>query len=86
MDHARPHIQQSVNHMMVETYWTIGKIIVEHEQHGQHRAEYGKQQLKQLSGILTTEYGKGFDVTHLRNMRRFYIAYKIRETVSPKLG
>ena len=86
MDHAWPHIQQSVNHMMVETYWTIGKIIVEHEQHGQHRAEYGKQQLKQLSGILTTEYGKGFDVTNLRNMRRFYIAYKIRETVSPKLG
>jgi hypothetical protein len=84
--HARQHIQQSVNHVMVETYWTIGKLIVEHEQNGQYRAEYGKQQLEQLSTILTTDYGKGFDPRNLRNMRLFYRAFPIWNAVCPKLN
>ena len=86
LDKARQHIQQSVNHVMVETYWTIGKLIVEHEQHGQYRAEYGKQQLEQLSTILTTDYGKGLDVTNLRNMRQFYRNYPKRDAVRPELN
>ncbi len=71
---------------MVETYWQIGRLIVEDEQNGQLRAEYGKQQLEQLSSLLTADYGKGFDVTNLRNMRRFYSTYPIRETLSPELS
>ncbi len=61
-------------------------MIVEHEQQGQQRAAYGKQQLQQLSKQLTTAFGKGFDASNLRNMRRFYMAFPIQETVSLKLS
>lgn len=67
---------------MVESCWQIGRMIVEHEQHGNSRAEYGQQQLSQQ---LTERLDKGFDVTNLRNMRRFYFAFPIRETVSLEL-
>lgn len=83
---ARQQIKRSVNSTMVQTYWQIGRLIVEDEQKGESRAEYGKQQLQQLSARLTEEFGKGFDVTNLRNMRRFYQAFSIRETVSPELS
>lgn len=83
---ARQQIKRSVNSTMVQTYWQIGRLIVENEQKGESRAEYGKQQLQQLSARLTEEFGKGFDVTNLRNMRRFYQAFSIRETVSPELS
>ncbi|MGO2008567.1 MAG: DUF1016 N-terminal domain-containing protein [Vreelandella alkaliphila] len=56
---------------MVQSYWEIGRLIVEHEQQGSSRAEYGKQQLQQLSQQLTERLGKGFDVRNLRNMRQF---------------
>jgi predicted nuclease of restriction endonuclease-like (RecB) superfamily len=69
---ARQQVQRSVNTAMVETYWQIGRLIVEHEQHGESRAAYGKQQLQQLSAKLTSEFGKGFDTRNLRNMRAFY--------------
>ena len=71
---------------MVQSYWQIGKIIVEQEQQGQERAEYGAQQLKQLSHALTKRLGKGFDVTNLRNMRRFYLVFPIRDAVRPELS
>jgi len=58
-----------VNTAMVQSYWEIGRLIVEHEQQGNSRADYGKQQLQQLSQQLTERLGKGFDVTNLRNMR-----------------
>jgi predicted nuclease of restriction endonuclease-like (RecB) superfamily len=61
-------------------------MIVEHEQQGASRAEYGKQQLQQLSAQLTERLGKGFDATNLRNMRRFYLAFPIQETVSLELS
>lgn len=83
---ARQHVKQVVNHQMVSTYWEIGRLIVEHEQQGQVRAEYGKQQLQQLSKRLTDEFGKGFDTTNLRNMRRMYLAFPIRETLSLELS
>lgn len=83
---ARQHVKQVVNHQMVSTYWEIGRLIVEHEQQGQVRAEYGKQQLQQLSKRLTEEFGKGFDTTNLRNMRRMYLAFPIRETLSLELS
>ena len=74
---ARGQIRYAVNQAMVQSDWQIGKIIVEQEQQGQERAEYGAQQLKQLSHALTERLGKGFDVTNLRNMRRFYLVFLI---------
>lgn len=71
---------------MVQSYGQTGKIIVEQEQQGQERAEYGAQQLKQLSHALTKRLGKGFDVTNLRNMRRFYLVFPIRDAVRLELG
>ena len=60
---------------MVQTYWQIGKRIVEEEQHGETRAEYGKQLLKQLSAALTAEFGKGFSVQNLYGFRQFYMTF-----------
>jgi len=83
---AHQQVRQAVNTAMVQSYWQIGHLIVEHEQQGQQRAAYGKQQLQQLSKQLTAEFGKGFDASNLRNMRRFYMAFPIQETVSLKLS
>jgi predicted nuclease of restriction endonuclease-like (RecB) superfamily len=83
---SRSYLQQSVNSIMVQTYWQIGKMIVEDEQNGKDRAEYGKRQLEHISKALTVEFGKGFDTTNLRNMRRFYITFPIQETLSLKLS
>ena len=57
---SRQHLQQSINSAMVQTYWQIGKMIVEDEQRGESRAEYGKKQLEQISNALTIEFGKDF--------------------------
>lgn len=75
-----------VNTELLSTYWNIGKIIVEHEQSSKERADYGKQTLKQLSKDLTKEFGKGFSVSNLQFMRRFYQCYQIQQTVSVKLS
>jgi len=83
---ARASLKQQVNCHMVQAYWQIGRLIVEHEQQGESRAAYGKQQLQALSGTLQKELGKGFDTTNLRNMRRFYQVFPIWETVSLKLS
>jgi len=83
---ARSQVRQAVNEAMVQSYWQIGHLIVEHEQQGQQRASYGKQQLQLLSRQLTAAFGKGFDSSNLRNMRRFYLAFPIQETVSLKLS
>ncbi|MBQ1784856.1 MAG: DUF1016 family protein [Gammaproteobacteria bacterium] len=83
---ARSHVRQSVNSAMVASYWEIGRLIVEHEQQGSARAAYGQRQLAVLSTRLTALFGKGFDATNLRNMRRFHLAFPIRETVSLELS
>ena len=83
---VRGQIAQSVNSAMLQTYWQVGCLIVEDEQDGQARAQYGAQVLQWLSAQLTQEFGKGFDVSNLRNMRRLYLTYPIRETLSLKLG
>jgi len=83
---ARQQVVRAVNSSMVQTYWHIGRLIVEDEQQGETRAAYGKQQLQRLSRELTEAFGKGFDVTNLRNMRRFYEAFPKRETVSLELS
>lgn len=86
IEQARNQVRQSVNSAMVQSYWQIGRLIVEEEQQGENRAAYGKQQLQQLSKQLTERLGKGFDVTNLRHMRAFYQAFPIRETVSLELS
>jgi hypothetical protein len=83
---ARGQVKRVVNQAMVQAYWEIGRLIVEHEQKGQARAEYGKQQLKQLSQALTGSLGKGFDISNLRRMRAFFQAYPIRDAVRPELS
>lgn len=83
---SRLQLQQSVNSVMVQTYWNIGKIIVEDEQDGQERAAYGKKQLEQISNTLTQEFGKGFDARNLRSMRQFYLNFSNWNAVSTKLS
>jgi predicted nuclease of restriction endonuclease-like (RecB) superfamily len=72
---AKTAVVQSVNKTIVVTYFEIGRIIVEEEQNGNQRAEYGKQILKELSYKLTKEFGKGFSVENLDRMRFFYKTY-----------
>ncbi|MCL2590990.1 MAG: PDDEXK nuclease domain-containing protein [Betaproteobacteria bacterium] len=86
VEQARGHVRQSVNQAMVASYWKIGRLIVEHEQQGQTRAAYGQRQLAELSARLTELFGKGFDASNLRNMRRFYLAFPIREAVPLELS
>jgi len=86
IEQARAQVKQTVNSAMVQAYWHIGRLIVENEQQGKVRAEYGKAQLQQLSQQLAAQFGKGFDVTNLRNMRRFYLAFPIRDAVRLELS
>jgi len=79
---ARTKVYSTINVIMTRTYWQIGQRIVEEEQQGQKRAEYGKAILKSLSSELTKEFGKGFSEDNLKNMRRFYLAYQKSETAS----
>ncbi|MGO2397145.1 MAG: PDDEXK nuclease domain-containing protein [Halomonas sp.] len=86
IEQARGQVRQAVNTAMVQSYWEIGRLIIEHEQQGNSRAEYGKQQLQQLSKQLTERLGKGFDVRNLRNMRQFYQNYPKRNAVRTELS
>ncbi len=75
---ARSNVLKSVNHEQTLAYWNIGRNIVEHEQEGENRANYGKALLDNLSKRLTEEFGKGFGVTNLKYMRQFYLTYPKR--------
>lgn len=86
LETTRKNVAQQVNTQMLTTYWNIGRIIVEYEQQNQLRAEYGKQTLRELSKELTREFGKGFSVSNIQFMRRFYQSYSIQQTVSVKLS
>lgn len=83
---ARQKVAAEVNTTLLSTYWQIGKLIVENEQQHNNRAEYGKQTLKTLSKALTQEFGKGFSVSNLQSMRRFYLIHEKQQTVSVKLS
>ena len=76
---ARESVVRTVNNTMVYTYLEIGRMIIEEEQNGNERAEYGKQILKELSNRLSTEFGKGFSVTNLQQMKNFYNIYGKRQ-------
>lgn len=85
LDTARSNVAREVNNELIVAYWKIGEIIVRYEQNDSIRAAYGEQTLKQLSKTLTAEFGKGFSVSNIQFMRRFYQEYKIQQTVSVKL-
>lgn len=86
IEQARGLVRSAVNQAMVASYWQVGRLIVEHEQHGESRAAYGKRQLETLSQHLTERLGKGFDVRNLRNMRAFYQAYPNRNALRTELS
>lgn len=75
LNESRQQAYQAVNSSMLIAYWTIGKIIVENEQDGQFRAEYGKYTLSDLSLKLSNEFGKGFTVRSLQQMKKFYTLF-----------
>jgi predicted nuclease of restriction endonuclease-like (RecB) superfamily len=72
IENARSKVHRAVNSSMVDAYWHIGKLLVEEEQQGKQRAEYGKQLIQDISRRLTAEFGKGFSAQNLWNMRQFY--------------
>uniref|UniRef100_UPI00286F73AD PDDEXK nuclease domain-containing protein n=1 Tax=Anaerosporobacter sp. TaxID=1872529 RepID=UPI00286F73AD len=86
LNSARRNVAREVNNELITSYWKIGEIIVRYEQNDSIRAEYGEQTLKQLSKALTSEFGKGFSIANIYNMRSFYQAYPILQTVSGKLS
>ncbi|MBQ7264758.1 MAG: DUF1016 family protein [Firmicutes bacterium] len=75
----------AVSQSMVQAYWEIGRIIIEEEQNGELRSEYGKKVLQKLSDKLTDEYGKGFSVRTLQQMKKFYTVFPIANAVSSQL-
>ena len=75
---ARQHIANSVNTILVDTYWQIGRYIVEYEQKGAERAKYGSNLLNRLSNDLTLKYGKGFGKSNLLYMRKLYKTFPKR--------
>ncbi len=86
---ARTQVRQTVNTAMVQAYWQIGRLIVENEQGGEKRAEYGKRVLPELAKRLSADFGKGFSLPNLRNFRQFYLNFsmdEIRYTASGELS
>jgi predicted nuclease of restriction endonuclease-like (RecB) superfamily len=81
---ARNNVLRAVNQTMVLTYFKIGERIVKEEQFGEDRAEYGSSLLRGLSNVLTKEFGKGFSVTNIQQMRNFYLTYEKQQTLSVK--
>lgn len=86
LNHGRQHVVSVVNAAIVETYWRIGQHIVEYEQGGNEKAEYGSKLLKQLSADLTNLYGSGFGLSNISKMRKMYLTYPILQTLSAKLS
>ena len=83
---SRSRTFRMVNSILIETYWQIGKTIVEDELQGKHRAEYGRATLKNLAKQLTLEFGSGFDERNLNNMRAFYKSFPIWNALRTELS
>ncbi len=86
IEQARGFVAIAANIALVRQNWEIGHLIVEDEQGGKRKAEYGKAQLEGLANRLTVEYGCGYAVTNLRYMRQFYLAFPIRHTLCDELS
>ena len=86
IEQARQNAIKVVNTELVKANWEIGRHIVEYEQQGKERAEYGSDLLAKLSKDLRQRFGKGFGRRNILDMRRFYLAYQKWQTVSAKLS
>ena len=86
LSEARAGAYRAINAAMVAAYWEIGRVIVEQEQQGHERAEYGQALIAELSIRLKSEFGKGFDPSNLAKMRAFHLAYPILDALRPKLS
>lgn len=86
VNESRKKAATSVNTIMIETYWQIGKHIVEFEQGGFAKVAYGASKLTQLSQLLTAQFGRGFSRPNLSNMRKFYLTYPNCQTMSDNLS
>ncbi len=82
---ARSHVSSQVNQTMITTYWTIGQYIVEYEQGGADRAQYGSWLLQRLADDLTARFGRGFGYRNLRQMKQFYLEYNNWQAMTAKL-
>lgn len=85
LEEAREKAYSAVNFAMVQAYWNIGKVIVEEEQRGREKADYGKGLITELSRRLRAEFGRGFDQSNLWHMRSFYMAFPILDAVRREL-
>lgn len=85
IDNGRQTAYNSVSDIMINTYWNVGKRIVEEEQKGSERAEYGKRIIEQLSNELTNRYGKGFSKRYLAYFRKFYLTISDKEILQTRL-
>jgi len=83
---GRMDAMQAVNTQLIETYWQIGRLIVEFEQSGKSRADYGKALIDNLAADLNLRLGKGFSRSNLIRIRQFYLAYPISATLSHLLS
>ena len=86
LEEARKYVYSQINQILVKTYWNIGKQIIEYEQKGKEKAEYGSKLLDNLSKDLKLRYGKGFSRSNIIYMRLFYIKYSKSETLSHQLS
>ena len=86
LEKGRRSAAYSVNSILIQTYWNIGKSIVEYEQQGKEKAVYGSKLLDNLSRDLKTKHGRGFSRRNILDMRRFYLKYPNRQTLSAKLS
>ena len=86
IDSARKQALQAVDALQVRTCWEIGRHIVEFEQQGQDRATYGARLIPKLAKSLSAEFGRDFDVSNLRYMRLFYVAFPIRDAARHELS
>lgn len=86
LQQARKNVNKVINSAMVNTYFEIGRMIIEEEQKGEERADYGKELIKNLSLKLTEEFGKGFSVTNLKQIKTFYSVYRKGQTVSDQFN
>lgn len=82
LERARTKTRSAVNAAMVEAYWLIGQRIVQEEQRGQQKAQYGTRLIEELSTALTADFGKGFSYANLYNCRQFYLVFSTQEILS----
>ncbi len=86
LQRGRQHAAKSVNAVLTTTYWLVGRRLVEYEQGGKERAEYGAELLKRLSGDLQSQLGRGFSERNLEQMRQFYLQWQNPQTLSANSG